>query len=107
MSLSKHNATAAGSAYGSPTCEIITIGTELLLGQIVDTNTTYLAQELGQAGVSIRYRTAVSDHLEEIEEIIACAIERCDMVVTTGGLGPTLDDLTRQAVAQVAGVLSQ
>jgi nicotinamide-nucleotide amidase len=104
MSLSKHNAIAVGSAYGSPTCEIITIGTELLLGQITDTNTTYLAQELGRAGVIVRYRTAVSDHLEEIKEILACAIERCDMVVTTGGLGPTLDDLTREAVARAAGV---
>ena len=103
MSLSKHNTIAVDSVYGSPTCEIITIGTELLLGQIVDTNTTYLAQEVGRAGVIVRFRTAVGDHLEEIIETLACAIERCDMVVTTGGLGPTLDDLTREAVARTAG----
>ena len=104
MSLSKHNATTVSSAYGSPTCEIITIGTELLLGQIVDTNTTYLAQELGRAGVIVRFRIAVGDHLEEIIETITCAIKRCDFIITSGGLGPTLDDLTREAVAKTAGV---
>lgn len=88
----------------SPSCEIITIGTELLLGQIVDTNTTYLAQELGQLGISVRFRTSVGDHLDEIMEVIRNAIDRCDLVVTTGGLGPTEDDLTREAVAGVAGV---
>jgi len=88
----------------SPSCEIITIGTELLLGQIVDTNTAYLAQELGQLGISVRFRTSVGDHLDEIMEVIRNGIHRCDMVVTTGGLGPTGDDLTREAVAGVAGV---
>ncbi|UCF84301.1 MAG: CinA family nicotinamide mononucleotide deamidase-related protein [Desulfobacteraceae bacterium] len=104
MPLSEHNTIAVGSAYSSPTCEIITIGTELLLGQIVDTNTTYLARELGRAGVIVRFRTAVGDHLEEIIETLACAVKRCGMVVTTGGLGPTLDDLTREAVARTAGL---
>lgn len=89
---------------GSPTCEIITIGTELLLGQIMDTNTTYLAQELSRTGVTVLFRTAVSDHMEEIVEVLRCAIERCDMVIATGGLGPTLDDLTREAVARMSGV---
>jgi len=88
----------------SPTCEIITIGTELLLGQIMDTNTSYLAQELGRIGVTIRFRTAVGDRLEEIIRVVQNAVERCDMVMATGGLGPTLDDLTREAVARVAGV---
>ena len=88
----------------SPTCEIITIGSELLLGQIMDTNTTYLAQELGHIGVNIRFRTAVGDRIEEIAQLIGDGTERCDMVITTGGLGPTLDDLTREAVARVAGV---
>lgn len=92
------------SAFRSPTCEIITIGTELLLGQIVDTNTAYLAQELGQLGISVRFRTSVGDHLDEIMAVVQNGIERCDMVVTTGGLGPTEDDLTREAVAGVAGV---
>jgi nicotinamide-nucleotide amidase len=88
----------------APTCEIITIGSELLLGQIMDTNTTYLAQELGHIGVNIRFRTAVGDRLEEIAQLIEDGTGRCDMVITTGGLGPTLDDLTREAVARVAGV---
>ncbi len=88
----------------SPTCEIVTIGSELLLGQIMDTNTTYLAQELGRIGVTIRFRTAVGDELEEIIRVMRCAVGRCDMVIATGGLGPTLDDLTREAVAQMAEV---
>jgi nicotinamide-nucleotide amidase len=88
----------------TPTCEIVTIGSELLLGQIMDTNTSYLAQELGRIGVVARFRTSVGDRLEEISQVIRNGIERCDMVMTTGGLGPTLDDLTREAVARVAGV---
>ncbi|MCD4715220.1 MAG: CinA family nicotinamide mononucleotide deamidase-related protein, partial [Desulfobacterales bacterium] len=88
----------------SPTCEIITIGSELLLGQIEDTNTTYLARELGREGVTILFRTAVADRLDEIEKVLRSAIGRCDMVITTGGLGPTLDDLTREAVSRSADV---
>jgi nicotinamide-nucleotide amidase len=88
----------------TPTCEIVTIGSELLLGQILDTNTSYLAQELGRIGVTTRFRTSVGDRLEEISQVILSAVGRCDMVMTTGGLGPTLDDLTREAVARVAGV---
>jgi len=87
----------------SPTCEIITIGSELLLGQIIDTNTSYLAQELGRIGISIRFRTAVGDLMEEIITVIQKAVERCDIVITTGGLGPTRDDLTREAVARAGG----
>jgi nicotinamide-nucleotide amidase len=88
----------------TPTCEIVTIGSELLLGQILDTNTSYLALELGRIGVTTRFRTSVGDRLEEISQVILSAVGRCDMVMTTGGLGPTLDDLTREAVARVAGV---
>jgi nicotinamide-nucleotide amidase len=82
----------------------VTIGTELLLGQITDTNTAYLAQELAGQGISVRYRTAVGDQLGEIQAVIGDAVNRCDLVITTGGVGPTLDDLTREAVAEVAGV---
>jgi nicotinamide-nucleotide amidase len=70
----------------------------------MDTNTAYLAQELGRIGVTTRFRTSVGDRLEEISQVIRSGVERCDMVMTTGGLGPTLDDLTREAVARVAGV---
>lgn len=88
----------------SPTCEIVTIGTELLLGQIMDTNTTYLAQKLGRIGVTTHYRTAVGDREEEIIGVLRHAVGRCDLVITTGGLGPTLDDLTREAVARLGKV---
>lgn len=85
-------------------CEVVTIGTELLLGQIEDTNTSYLAREMGHIGITVRFRTAVGDRLEEIVNVLKNAVSRCDLVITTGGLGPTLDDLTREAVAQAAGV---
>ena len=90
--------------FNSPACEIITIGTELLLGQVQDTNTTFLAQELGKIGISVRFRTAVGDLPDEMEQVIEDAIQRCDMVMMTGGLGPTKDDLTREVVAKIAGV---
>lgn len=88
----------------SLSCEIITIGTELLLGQIVDTNTAYLAQILARAGVHVRFKTSVGDRLDEMEGVIRGALDRSGMVITTGGLGPTLDDVTREAVSRVAGV---
>jgi nicotinamide-nucleotide amidase len=90
--------------FESPNCEIITIGTELLLGQILDTNTTYLAQELGRIGISVHFRTAVGDLPDEMAQVIEGAVKRCDMVMITGGLGPTKDDLTRDVVAKIAGV---
>ncbi len=89
---------------GSPSCEIVTIGTEILIGHIQDTNTTYLARELGQIGISIGYRTSVGDKIEEIISVLQTALDRCDFVITTGGLGPTLDDLTREAVARLGKV---
>jgi nicotinamide-nucleotide amidase len=85
-------------------CEIVTIGTELLLGQIMDTNTTYLAALLNKAGLHVAFRTAVGDLMGDIEKVLRTALARCDLVIATGGLGPTLDDLTREAVAAVAGV---
>jgi nicotinamide-nucleotide amidase len=93
---------AAGS--GSPTCEIVTIGSELLIGQIVDTNTATLARDLIWIGVPVRFRTSVGDTLADMVNVILDAVKRCDMVIATGGLGPTEDDLTRQAIADAAGV---
>ncbi len=87
-----------------PDCEIITIGSELLLGQIVDTNTAYVARKMAAAGVSVRFKTSVGDRLEEISAVIRSAVGRCRLIITTGGLGPTLDDLTREAIAHAAGV---
>ena len=88
----------------APTCEIITIGSELLLGQIEDTNTVYLAHEMARLGIAVHFRTSVGDRLDEMRQAISSALQRCDLVIMTGGLGPTLDDLTREAVSDVAGV---
>ncbi len=79
--------------------EIITIGTELLLGQIVDTNAAYLAQQLAAIGVNVYRKTTVGDNELRIAEAIRSALRRSDVVITTGGLGPTVDDKTREAVA--------
>jgi len=88
----------------APTCEIITIGSELLLGQIEDTNTVYLTHEMAGLGIPVHFRTSVGDRLNEMVQALCSAVDRCDLVITTGGLGPTLDDLTREAVAAAAGV---
>lgn len=79
--------------------EIIAIGTELLLGATVDTNSAYLARQLATIGVAVRRVTLVRDEFEEIVALIRTAAERSDLVITSGGLGPTGDDLTREAIA--------
>jgi nicotinamide-nucleotide amidase len=87
-----------------PTAEIITIGTEILLGEILDTNAQYLARALRDAGVDLYRKTTVGDNTRRIAQAIQQAQERCDIVITTGGLGPTVDDPTREAVALAVGV---
>ncbi len=87
-----------------PSAEIITIGTEILLGEIVDTNTRYIARTLRGMGVNIFRTTTIGDNVERIAEAIHNAMNRADIVITTGGLGPTVDDPTREAVAKAAGV---
>lgn len=87
-----------------PTAEIITIGTELLLGEIIDTNTRYLARTLRDQGIDIFRTTTVGDNPQRIAQAIQEAAARTDIIITTGGLGPTVDDPTRQAVAQAVGV---
>lgn len=79
--------------------EIVAIGTEILLGEIVDTNSAYITRQLRDIGVNVYYLTTVGDNLERIEGAIRIALSRADVVITTGGLGPTVDDMTRQAVA--------
>ncbi len=79
--------------------EIVTIGTELLLGEIVDTNSAWIAQQLTTIGLDLFYTTTVGDNLGRITDVLRRAMERCEVVITTGGLGPTLDDMTREAVA--------
>jgi nicotinamide-nucleotide amidase len=84
--------------------EIISIGTELLLGEIVDTNAAWLAQQLAAIGVDVFYRTTVGDNVSRIASTIQIAMTRAEVIITTGGLGPTVDDMTREGVAQAVGV---
>jgi nicotinamide-nucleotide amidase len=79
--------------------EIISIGTELLLGEINDTNATYIAQQLKNIGLNLYYRSTVGDNEERITNVIKLAMSRADIIITTGGLGPTVDDMTRLGVA--------
>jgi nicotinamide-nucleotide amidase len=83
--------------------EIITTGTELLLGQIDDTNATYLARQLRDLGIDLFFRTTVGDNEARIAQALVQALGRADLIITSGGLGPTVDDVTRDAVAQVTG----
>ena len=87
-----------------PSAEIITIGTEILLGEIVDTNTRYIARTLRGMGVDLYRTITIGDNAERIAEAIRHSMQRADIVITTGGLGPTVDDPTREAVAKAAGV---
>lgn len=81
--------------------EIIAIGSELLLGQLVDTNSSYIAKRLAENGIELVQTTTVGDDLQRMKEVIREATERSQIVITTGGIGPTEDDLTREAIAEV------
>jgi nicotinamide-nucleotide amidase len=83
--------------------ELLSIGTEILLGEIVDTNAAYVASRLPALGIDIYYKHVVGDNLERLAETIGRARERADLVICTGGLGPTQDDLTREAISAVMG----
>jgi len=82
-----------------PSAEIITIGTEILLGEIVDTNTRYLSLKLREMGIDLYRQTTVGDNIERIAQAVQSSLPNTDVIITTGGLGPTIDDPTRQAVA--------
>ncbi len=84
-------------------CEIVAVGTELLLGQIVDTNSTWIGQKLAEAGIDCLYQTRVGDNFERIAEVLRTALDRNDAVITCGGLGPTPDDITRDVIASFMG----
>jgi nicotinamide-nucleotide amidase len=90
--------------YFMPSAEIITIGTEILLGEIVDTNTRYIARTLRGMGVDLYRTITIGDNVDRIAEAIHNSMNRAAIVITTGGLGPTVDDPTREAVARAAGV---
>ena len=83
--------------------EIITIGDEILIGQIVDTNAAYIAQRLNAAGVTVIERSSVGDRAEQITRAIKQSMQRCDLVILTGGLGPTKDDITKTTLAKIFG----
>ena len=83
--------------------EIITTGTELLLGEIVNTNFTWLAQELNRRGFDVLYQTTVGDNPARMKEVLDIAVGRADIVITSGGLGPTRGDITKEMVAEYCG----
>ena len=87
-----------------PIAEVIAIGTELLLGQIQDTNTAYIARTLNASGIDIFRATMIGDNENRIAAVINETLQRADIIITTGGLGPTVDDPTRNAVALAYGV---
>ena len=90
-----------------PSVEIVAVGTELLLGQLVDTNTPFIASELARAGIDVRATQSVGDNRERIAAAVRTSLARAQGVVMTGGLGPTIDDLTREAVCDALDVGTQ
>jgi nicotinamide-nucleotide amidase len=85
-------------------CEVVAVGTELLLGQIVDTNSSWIGERLARVGIDCNFQTKVGDNHRRIVEALHIALDRNDAVIVCGGLGPTQDDITRDAIAAVMGV---
>ena len=85
------------------TAEIISVGTELLLGNIVNTNAAYLAQQCAALGLSVYYQSVVGDNPKRLESTLKLALERSDVIFLGGGLGPTEDDLTKETVSELLG----
>jgi nicotinamide-nucleotide amidase len=86
------------------TAEIITVGNELVRGQSIDTHSAYLSSELGPLGIRVRFQTSVGDVVKEIAEAVRTAWGRVELVLITGGLGPTVDDLSREGLSQALGL---
>lgn len=84
-------------------CEIIAIGSEILLGDIVNSNASYLSSKLAEIGISVYYHTTVGDNMDRIISALDIASKRADIIITTGGLGPTDDDITHEAIAKFTG----
>jgi nicotinamide-nucleotide amidase len=87
--------------------EVVAVGTELLLGQIVDTNSAWIGEQLALAGIDCNFQTRVGDNIARIASVLRTALERNDAVIVCGGLGPTQDDLTREAIALMMNVALQ
>ena len=85
-------------------CEVVAIGTELLLGQIVDTNSSWIGEQLAMVGIDSHHQTKVGDNHERMVAVLHQALDRSDAVICCGGLGPTQDDITRGAIAEIMGV---
>ena len=83
--------------------EVLVIGSELLLGQIVDTNSAFIARQLASIGLDLYYKTTVGDNLGRLSQVLEHALDRSQVIITTGGIGPTADDVTREAVAVATG----
>jgi nicotinamide-nucleotide amidase len=84
--------------------EIICVGTELLLGDVVNTNSSYISKELSKLGINVYFTTVVGDNVARLEACLNLARTRSDIIITTGGLGPTVDDLTKETVAEILGI---
>jgi len=82
------------------TAEILAVGTELLMGQIANTNAQYISKRLAELGINVYFHTVVGDNPARLEETLKRALQRADIVITTGGLGPTKDDLTKETIAK-------
>jgi nicotinamide-nucleotide amidase len=85
-------------------CEVVAVGTELLLGQIVDTNSSWIGAQLAANGIDSHYQPKVGDNPDRIKAVLRQALDRSDAVIVCGGLGPTQDDLTRDMIAELMGV---
>src|SRR5512143_2264368 len=83
--------------------EILSVGTELLLGHLVDTNAPWLAQSLSELGVDVFWISQVGDNLDRLTQTLRRAWDRSDLIVISGGMGPTGDDLTREAISALMG----
>ena len=85
------------------TVELICVGTELLLGNIVNTNAAFLSEQCAMLGLSMYYQSVVGDNRERLREVLEAAKGRSDVIILSGGLGPTQDDLTKETAAEVTG----
>jgi len=83
--------------------EIVCVGTELLLGDIVNTNAQHISKELAHIGIDLYYQTVVGDNKERVWNVLDTALKRSDLIIMTGGLGPTKDDLTKEVAASFFG----
>ena len=85
------------------TCEIISVGTELLLGDILNTDAQFLSQELAKLGLSVLHQSTVGDNHDRLYELLRQAAERSDIIILSGGLGPTPDDITKEVACEFFG----